>query len=98
MLSDKIVRLSHEELLKYRDDLKRRINELSTGSPETSLSSLGILSTGGISTAAANTNHDDSNGAVVTMASSSKQSELHWDHVLKEMVRLIYKKHIRLLL
>ena len=81
-----------------KNDLKHRINELSTGNPETSLSSLGILSTGGISTAAANTNHnDDSNGAVVTMTSISKQSELHWDHVLKEMVRLIYKKHILLL-
>lgn len=89
MLSEKIAKLSHDELVKYKEDLKRRINELSTGSAETSLASLGLLSsTGGISAAAASThNNDDPN---VTASSSSKQQvEVHWDHLLKEMVSFL---------
>lgn len=91
MLSEKIAKLSHDELVKYKEDLKRRINELSTGSAETSLASLGLLSsTGGISAAAAIThNYDDPNVTASSSSSSKQQVEVHWDHLLKEMVSFI---------
>lgn len=92
-VSEKIAKWSRDELVKYKEDMKRRINELSTGSAETSLASLGLLSsTGGISAAAANAhNNDDLNAtASGSSSSSSKQPvEAHWDHLLKEMVSFI---------
>lgn len=92
MLSEKIGKLNHDELVKYKEDLKRRINKLSTGSAETSLASLGLLSsTGGISTAAASTYNNDDPHATASSSSSSKQQqgEVHWDHLLREMVSFI---------
>jgi len=87
MLSEKIAKLSYDELTRYKDNLKRRINELSTGNAETSVGSLGVLSTGGISTTAAlSSNHNDDSIATSSSSSSSKQVEVHWDHVLREMV------------